>query len=54
MVAGLGVGFLSHEQHNTGDMLLQTVQHRIMGAMPLLAFSLQLMLYAEADPHASH
>lgn len=33
----LGVGFLWHEQHQTGDMLLQTVQHRIMGATLLLA-----------------
>lgn len=37
VLGGLGLGFLWHEQHQTGDMLLQTVQHRIMGATLLLA-----------------
>lgn len=42
VLAGLGVGFLWHEQHQTGDMLLQTVQHRIMGATLLLAAVVKL------------
>ena len=81
VLAVLGIGFLRHHQHATGDMLLQTVQHRIMGAtlllaavvklaanfrwrdgqwaragwlLILLAFSLQLLLYAEVPGHAGH
>lgn len=42
VLTGLGVGFLWHEQHATGDMLLQTVQHRIMGATLLLAAFVKL------------
>lgn len=42
VLTGLGVGFLWHEQHATGDMLLQTVQHRIMGATLLLAALVKL------------
>jgi hypothetical protein len=41
VLAGLGAGFLWHEQHETGDMLLQTAQHRVMGATLLLAASLR-------------
>lgn len=41
-LAGLGVGFLAHEQHASGDMLLQTVQHRITGATLLLAALVKL------------
>lgn len=37
VLTGLGIGFLWHEQHETGDMLLQTIQHRIMGATLLFA-----------------
>ena len=81
VLTALGIGFLRHHQHGTGDMLLQTVQHRIMGAtlllaavvklaanfrwrdgqwaragwlLILLAFSLQLLLYAEVSAHAGH
>lgn len=42
VLAGLGAGFLWHEQHETGDMLLQTVQHRVMGATLLLAAAVKL------------
>lgn len=42
VLAGLGLGFLWHQQHQTGDMLLQTVQHRIMGATLLLAALIKL------------
>ncbi len=41
-LAGLGIGFLWHEQHPSGDMLLQTVQHRLMGATLLLAALVKL------------
>jgi hypothetical protein len=42
VLAALGIGFLWHTQHDTGDMLLQTVQHRIMGATLLFAALLKL------------
>ncbi len=42
VLAVLGIGFLWHEQHETGDMLLQTVQHRLMGATLLLAALVKL------------
>ena len=42
VLAVLGIGFLRHHQHPTGDMLLQTVQHRIMGATLLLAAVVKL------------
>ncbi len=42
MLAALGIGFLWHTQHQTADMLLQTVQHRIMGATLLVAALLKL------------
>jgi hypothetical protein len=42
VLMGLGLGFLSHEQHQTGNMLLQTVQHRVMGATLLLAALIKL------------
>jgi hypothetical protein len=42
VLAGLGAGFLWHEQHETGDMLLQTAQHRVMGATLLLAAAVRL------------
>lgn len=42
VLTGLGIGFLWHTQHQTGDMLLQTVQHRIMGATLLFAALLKL------------
>ena len=42
VLAALGVGFLWHEQHQTGDMLLQTAQHRVIGATLLLASLVKL------------
>lgn len=42
VLAGLGAGFLWHDQHETGDMLLQTAQHRVMGATLLLAAAVRL------------
>ena len=42
VLTGLGIGFLWHEQHETGDMLLQTAQHRIMGATLLFAALVKL------------
>lgn len=42
VLAGLGAGFVWHVQHEAGDMLLQTVQHRIMGATLLLAAAVKL------------
>lgn len=42
VVAALGAGFLWHEQHASGDMLLQTVQHRIMGMTLLVAALVKL------------
>lgn len=81
VLASIGAGFIWHEQHQTGDMLLQTTQHRIMGAtlllaaflklaanfrwrggawaaagwtLVLIAFALQLLLYAEAGAHGAH
>ena len=42
VLAALGIGFLRHHQHATGDMLLQTVQHRIMGATLLFAAVVKL------------
>ena len=42
VLAGLGLGFLWHQQHQSGDMLLQTVQHRIMGATLLVTALVKL------------
>lgn len=42
LLFGLGIGFLWHEQHHTSNMLLQTVQHRVMGATLLLAGALKV------------
>lgn len=42
VLAGLGIGFLWHEQHHSSDMLLQTVQHRIMGVTLLIAALVKL------------
>jgi len=43
MLSGLGVGFLWHEQHAGADVLIQTVQHRIMGATLLVAALVKLL-----------
>jgi hypothetical protein len=42
VLVALGAGFLWHTQHQTGDMLLQSVQHRLMGATLLLAALLKI------------
>jgi hypothetical protein len=42
LLAVFGVAFLQHAQHDGGDGLLQTVQHRIMGATFLLGASVKL------------
>jgi hypothetical protein len=41
-LAGLGLSFLWHQQHATGDPLLQMAQHRVMGATLLFAAFLKL------------
>jgi hypothetical protein len=42
VLVALGIGFLWHTQHDSGDMLLQSVQHRLMGATLLLAALLKI------------
>jgi len=42
LLAVFGVAFLQHAQHDGGDALLQTVQHRIMGATFLLGAGVKL------------
>jgi len=42
VLAGLGLGFLRHQQHASGDMLLQSVQHRVMGATLLITALVKL------------
>ncbi len=36
-VVGIGVVFVLHSQHGGGDMALQLVQHRVLGATVILA-----------------
>lgn len=50
-IAVLGIAFLWHQQHDAGDMLTQTAQHRVMGATLLVAASLKLV--ANLRPHGA-
>lgn len=43
VLMALGIGFLWHTQHDSGDMLLQSVQHRLMRATLLLAALLKIL-----------
>lgn len=42
-LGALGLAFLWHQQHGSGDMLAQVAQHRVMGATLLFAAFLKLI-----------